>query len=47
MALEYVITDGQTTVKNDATSMKEAIEIKKKLETSYNWCIKIKRKENE
>ena len=45
MALEYVITDGQTTVKNDATSMKEAIEIKKKLETSYNWCIKIKRKE--
>jgi len=47
MALEYVITDGVTTVKNNATSMKEAIEIKKKLESSNNWVIKIKRKENE
>ena len=45
MALEYVITDGVTTVKNDATSMKEAIEIKNKLESSNNWVIKIKRKE--
>ncbi len=45
MALEYVITDGVTTVKNNASSMKEAVEIKNKLETSYNWVIKIKRKE--
>jgi|10_taG_2_1085330.scaffolds.fasta_scaffold30516_5 flagellar hook-basal body complex protein FliE len=47
MALEYVITDGVTTIKNSATSMREAVEIKNKLETSYNWVIKIKRKENE
>jgi Mg-chelatase subunit ChlD len=47
MAIEYIITDGITTVKNNANSMKEAVEIKNKLETSYNWVIKIKRKENE
>ena len=47
MAIEYIITDGITTVKNNASSMKEAVEIKNKLETSYNWVIKIKRKENE
>ena len=47
MALEYVITDGITTVKNNASSMKEAVEIKNKLESSNNWMIKIKRKENE
>ena len=45
MAIEYIITDGITTVKNNASSMKEAVEIKNKLETSYNWVIKIKRKE--
>lgn len=45
MAIEYIITDGITTVKNNANSMKEAVEIKNKLETSYNWVIKIKRKE--
>lgn len=45
MALEYVITDGVTTVKNNASSMKEAVEIKNKLESSFNWVIKIKRKE--
>ena len=47
MAIEYIITDGITTVKNNATSMSEAVEIKNKLESSYNWVIKIKRKENE
>jgi len=45
MALEYVITDGVTTIKNSATSMREAVEIKNKLETSYNWTIQIKKKE--
>ena len=47
MAIEYIITDGITTVKNSANSMKEAVEIKNKLESSNNWMIKIKRKENE
>lgn len=45
MAIEYIITDGITTVKNNANSMKEAVEIKNKLESSNNWMIKIKRKE--
>ena len=45
MAIEYIITDGITTVKNSANSMKEAVEIKNKLESSNNWMIKIKRKE--
>jgi len=46
---DYIITDGITSVKTDATSMKEAIEVKSKLESHYNWCIKIikKGKENE
>ena len=45
MAIEYIITDGITTVKNNANSMKEAVEMKNKLESSNNWMIKIKRKE--
>ena len=43
---DYIITDGITTVKTNATSIKEAVEIKNKLESHCNWCIKItKRKE--
>ena len=42
----YIITDGITIVKTNATSIKEAVEVKNKLESHYNWCIKIiKRKE--
>jgi len=46
MGIDYIITDGITTVKTNATSIKEAVEVKNKLESHYNWCIKItKRKE--
>jgi len=43
----YIITDGITIVKTNATSIKEAVEIKNKLESHYNWCIKITKKGNE